>query len=64
MAMQKRTRIITFMLKEFLSFFNKQPSNVSCFEPFNITFKKVRDAIMSRSNHMELNNIILVGWVD
>ncbi len=40
-----------------------QPSNVSCFQPFKITFKKVRDATMSRSNHMELDKITLARWV-
>jgi hypothetical protein len=41
-----------------------QPLNVSCFKPFKTTFKKVKDATMSRSNHMEPNKITLVGWVD
>jgi hypothetical protein len=33
-------------------------------EPFKTTFKKVKDAIMSRSNHMEPNNITLIRWVN
>jgi hypothetical protein len=38
--------------------------HVSCFKPFKTLLKKVRDATMSRSNHMEPNKITLVGWVD
>jgi len=38
--------------------------HVSCFKPFKTLLKKVRDATMSISNHMEPNKITLVGWVD
>jgi hypothetical protein len=38
--------------------------HVSYFKPFNTTFGKVKDSTMSRNNHMELNKITLVGWVD
>ncbi len=41
-----------------------QPLDMSCFKPFKITFKKVRDVIMFRNNHMEPDKISLVGWVD
>jgi hypothetical protein len=41
-----------------------QPLDVSYFKPFKATFKKVMDAIMFRSNHIELDKITLVGWVD
>ncbi len=41
-----------------------QPLNVACFKPFKTTLKKVKDAIMSRSNHMELDKITLARWVD
>jgi hypothetical protein len=41
-----------------------QPLNVYCFKPFKISFLKVRDAIMSRNNHMELDKITLDRWVD
>jgi len=41
-----------------------QPLDVSCFKPFKIAFRKVRDATMFRSNHMEPDKIILIGWVD
>jgi hypothetical protein len=41
-----------------------QPLNVSCFNPFKITFGKVKDATMSRSIHQEPNKITLVGWLD
>jgi len=41
-----------------------QPLDVSCFKPFKTTFRKVKDATMFKSNHMEPNKIILVGWVD
>ncbi len=41
-----------------------QSLNVSCFKPFKIAFRKVKDIIMSKSNHMELDKIILTRWVD
>ncbi len=40
-----------------------QPLDVSCFKPFNTTFRKVRDVAMFKSNHMEPNKVILVEWV-
>jgi hypothetical protein len=30
-----------------------QPIIVSCFKPFQITFRRAKDAIMSKSNHMD-----------
>jgi hypothetical protein len=41
-----------------------QPLNVFCFKPFKTTFKKVRDVIMFKSKHKELDKITLIGWVD
>jgi hypothetical protein len=41
-----------------------QPLDVYCFKPFKTTFKKVRDATMSTSNHMESDKIILTRWVN
>jgi hypothetical protein len=41
-----------------------QPLNVFCFKPFKITLKKVKDVTMFRNNHMEPNEITLIGWVD
>jgi hypothetical protein len=41
-----------------------QPLDVSCFKPFKTTFKKVKDATMSKNNHMELNKITLARWVN
>jgi hypothetical protein len=41
-----------------------QPLDVSCFKPFKTTFRKVQDAAMFRSNHMEPNKITLAGWVN
>jgi hypothetical protein len=41
-----------------------QTLNVFCFKPFKISFKKVKDVTMYRNNHMELNNITLVGCVN
>ncbi len=41
-----------------------QPLNVYCFKPFKTSLKKVKDATMSRSNHMELDKITLIRWVD
>ncbi len=40
-----------------------QPLDVSCFKPFKITFKKVKDVTMFKSNHMEPNKITLTRWV-
>jgi hypothetical protein len=37
-----------------------QPFNVFYLKSSKITFKKVRNATMSKTNHMELNNIILI----
>jgi hypothetical protein len=36
-----------------------QPLNVSCFKPFKTTLRKVKDTIMSKSNHMEPNKITM-----
>jgi len=41
-----------------------QPLNMSYFEPFKITLKNVRDAIMFRINHIESNNITFANWVN
>jgi hypothetical protein len=41
-----------------------QPLDVSCFKPFKTTLKKVKDATKFKSNHIELNKIILAGWVN
>ncbi len=41
-----------------------QPLIVSCFKAFKTTSKKVKDATMSRSNHMQLDKIALARWVD
>jgi hypothetical protein len=41
-----------------------QTLNVFCFKPFKISFRKVRDVTMYKNNHMELNNITLVGCVN
>jgi hypothetical protein len=30
-----------------------QPLNVSCFKPFKITFRKIKDATMFKNNHMD-----------
>jgi hypothetical protein len=38
--------------------------DVSCFKPFKITFRKVRNVAMSRNNHMEPNKITLDGRVN
>jgi len=37
---------------------------VFCFKPFKITFRKVKDEIIFRNNHMELNKITITRWVD
>jgi hypothetical protein len=41
-----------------------QPLNVFCFKPFKTTFRKVKDVVMSKSNHMKPNKITLARWVD
>jgi hypothetical protein len=41
-----------------------QPLDVYYFKPFKTTFKKVKDVIMSISNHMELDKITLAGWIN
>jgi hypothetical protein len=35
----------------------------ACFQPLKTSFKKVRDVVMFKSNHMESNKVILIGWV-
>jgi hypothetical protein len=37
-----------------------QPLDLSDFKPFKTTFRKVKDATMSRSNHMEPDKITLI----
>jgi hypothetical protein len=41
-----------------------QPLHVYCFKPFKTTFRKVKDAIMSKNNNMEPDKTILARWVD
>ncbi len=41
-----------------------QPLDVSYFKPLKTTFIKVKYATMFRKNHMTLDKITLVGWVD
>jgi hypothetical protein len=41
-----------------------QPLDVSYLKPFKTTLRKVKDATMSRNNHMELDKITLARWVD
>jgi len=41
-----------------------QPLYMFCFQPFKTTFKKFRDATLSKSNHIEPNKIIMVKWVN
>ncbi len=36
---------------------------MSYFKPLKITFRKVRNVVMSKNNHMEPNEITLVEWV-
>jgi hypothetical protein len=38
--------------------------DMSCFKPFKIAFRKVKDVAMFKNNHMELDKIILARWVD
>jgi hypothetical protein len=41
-----------------------QPFDAFYFKPFKTTFRKVKDVAMFKTNHMEPNNITMVGWVD
>jgi hypothetical protein len=41
-----------------------QPLDVSYFKPFKTAFRKFKVVVMFRSNHMEPDKIIIVGWVD
>jgi hypothetical protein len=41
-----------------------QPLDVSSFKPFKTNFRKERDLIMERNNHVELDKVTLVGWVN
>lgn len=41
-----------------------QPLYVFCFQPFKTTFKKFKDATLSKSNHIEPNKIIMVKWAN
>jgi hypothetical protein len=38
--------------------------DVTYFKPFKTTFKKERDTTMINKNYIELDNIVVVGWVD
>ncbi len=38
--------------------------DMSCFKPFKIAFRKVKDVVMFKNNHMELDKIIIARWVD
>jgi hypothetical protein len=38
-----------------------QPLGVSCFKPFNFTFKKERNSSMVRNNHLEPDKVTLAG---
>jgi len=37
---------------------------VSSFKPFKTNFRKERDLAMERNNHVELDKVTLVGWVN
>jgi methionine aminopeptidase len=40
-----------------------QPLDVTCFKPFNTTFKKEKNTIMINKNYIELDKIVLAdGW--
>jgi len=41
-----------------------QPFDVSCFKPFETTFRKEKYFAISKSNYMELDRITIIGWVD
>jgi hypothetical protein len=41
-----------------------QPLNVTGFKPFKITFSKKKDSTMAKNNYLELDQIIIITWVD
>jgi hypothetical protein len=41
-----------------------QPLYLTCFKPFKTAFKKEKDTTMINRNYIELDKIVLVGWVD
>jgi len=41
-----------------------QPLDVSCFKPFETTFKKEKDNAMVKNNNYELEKCTLVIWVN
>jgi hypothetical protein len=41
-----------------------QPLDVTCFKPFKIAFRKEKNTTMVNRNYIDLDNIVLVGWVD
>jgi hypothetical protein len=41
-----------------------QPLNVACFKPFQIVYRKERNATMVSNNNSKPDKITLVAWVD
>jgi len=41
-----------------------QPLDVTGFKPFKITFSKKNDSTMAKNNYLELDQIIIITWVD
>lgn len=41
-----------------------QPLDVSTFKPFKTNFRKERNLAMERNNHVELDKVTLVRWVN
>jgi hypothetical protein len=41
-----------------------QPSDVSCFKPFKIAFRRVKSVIMANKNYTKPNKITVTKWVD
>jgi len=41
-----------------------QPLYLACFKPFKTAFRKERDTTIINRNYIELDKIVLVGWMD
>lgn len=41
-----------------------QPLDVSSFKPFKTNFRKEKNLAMEKNNHVKLDKITLVGWVN
>jgi hypothetical protein len=57
-------QIIEFVALPLHTSHDLQPLDVSSFKPFKTNFRKERDLAMERNNHVELDKVTLVRWVN